>query len=148
MLGKANSDVTPTFAVSFQKPQGSITVAFCSSYLTLHTQGIGKERLVRFHATRSMYASWVKHFKKSCYPNNKLIDQLKTCHQELLYDHWYWLEPRCETEWEARILVCGTDPLPHPRHYLVWVRAKEASWGRTLSSRDHCIYLVHYPALL
>lgn len=80
MLGKANSEVTPTFAVSLQKPKGSITVAFCSSYLTLHTQGCGKERLVRFHAMRSTHASRVKHFKKSCYPNSRLIDQLKSCH--------------------------------------------------------------------
>lgn len=53
MLGKANSEVTQTSAGSLQKPQGSITVAFCSAYLTFHTQGCGKERLVRFHAMRS-----------------------------------------------------------------------------------------------
>lgn len=74
MLGKANSEVTPAFAVSLQKPQGSVTVAFCSSYLTLHTQRCGKER---FPAMRSPCASWVKHFLKILLPNQQSVRLVK-----------------------------------------------------------------------
>lgn len=79
MIGKANSDVTPTFAGGLQKPQGSTRAVFWS-YLTHHTQGCGKERLVRFHAMRSTYASRVRHLKKSCYPKSRLTSQLKSCY--------------------------------------------------------------------
>lgn len=143
MLGKANSEVTPAFAVSLQKPQGSITVAFCLSYLILHTQSCGKENLlVRFHAMRSTYASRVK----SCYPHSKLIDQLKSCHPGDSVWSLVLVGATLYDSERARILVPGT-PLLYLRHYLVWFRAKEASWGSTWSSRDHCISLVHYPAL-
>ena len=149
MLGKANPEVTPTFAGGLQKPQRRTWGIW--SYLTLHTQDCGKERLVRFHATRSTHASRVRHLKRSCCPNSRLTGQLKSCHSGASMTigvGWSHTEKQWEKQNKGpRILVPGTDSLLHLRHYLVWFRAKGASWGSTWSTGNRCIYLVHHPAL-
>lgn len=147
MPGKANSEVTPAFAVSLQKPQGSITVGFCLSYLTLHTQSCSKERLTcQIPCNEINIRIMSKTVFKSCYPNSKLIDQLKSCHPGACVWSLVLVGATLRDSERGRIFVPGT-PLLHPRHYLVWFRAKEASSGSTWSSKDYCIYLVHYPAL-